>query len=123
MNGAPLLSTLDGTAWRAVRFGSGLATVPPAEVEFSLEIQGDRLAGRSGCNRYMGGWSSEEDALRIGQLASTMMWCDGLMELERAFLDALGAVTGAERRDGRLVLVGEDSTDLVELEPVAPTAG
>ena len=95
------LATHDGTRWRATRFGPGLTEVPPADAEFTLEIQGDRLAGRSGCNRYMGTWAADQGRLRIGPLASTMMFCDGLMELEGAYLAALqGATAVAEEADG-----------------------
>lgn len=116
-----ILTILDGTAWQAVRFGPGLATSPPPESEFSLEIQGDRVAGRSGCNRYMGSWSAEDGTLHIGPLASTMMYCDGLMELEDAFLTSLAAVTRAAQRDEMLVLAGDDEADLVELAPAEPS--
>ena len=71
-------------------------TLAPPETEFSLEVQGDRLAGRSGCNRYMGSWAIEDGRLQIGQLASTLMFCDGLMELEDAFLAALQGTTSAD---------------------------
>jgi heat shock protein HslJ len=114
------LRELDGTTWRAVRFGPGLAQVPPPEAEFSLEVQGDRLAGRSGCNRFMGTWSASNDRLQIGPLASTMMWCDGLMELERAFLGALEQTGGATLSGEQLVLVGGDGAPLIELTPTSP---
>jgi heat shock protein HslJ len=116
------LSALDGTVWRAVRFGPRLETTPPPDADFSLEIQGDRLAGQSGCNRYMGSWSVEDGKLHIGPLASTMMFCDGLMEFERTFLDGLGAVTRAELRNDLLVVGGEDGADLIELATAEPAA-
>jgi heat shock protein HslJ len=109
------LATLDGTAWRATAFGAGLADTPGPDQDFSLEVQGDRLAGRSGCNRYMGTWTTEDGKLRIGPLASTMMWCDGLMELERSFLDALQAAAGAQRDGDQLVFLDPDGNRLIAL--------
>jgi heat shock protein HslJ len=109
------LADFNETRWRAARFGPGLESAPPQEAEFSLEIQGDRLAGRSGCNRYMGTWTMDEGRLRIGPLASTMMFCDGLMELERAFLDALQATTGARGRADRLELTDSAGHPVIEL--------
>ncbi|HEY7738676.1 MAG TPA: META domain-containing protein [Candidatus Limnocylindria bacterium] len=109
---------LDGTAWRATRFGPGLVETPAEEQEFSLEVQGDRLAGKSGCNRYMGGWEVETESIRIGPLASTMMWCEGLMDLERAFLEALQAVQAAHRDGEHLVLADGEGNPLIELAPV-----
>ncbi|HEY7452227.1 MAG TPA: META domain-containing protein [Candidatus Limnocylindria bacterium] len=112
------LAPFDGIAWRATRFGSLLAHEPTAGQEFSLEVQGDRLAGRSGCNRFMGTWSVTDGALAIGPMASTMMWCDGLMELERAFLDAVQSVTGARLDGDHLVLLagGEPVVELAQAE-------
>jgi heat shock protein HslJ len=65
----------------------------------------------------MGTWTIEDGALRIGPLASTMMWCDGLMELERSFLDALQSTTTVRRTDDRLVFEDADGTALLELAP------
>jgi heat shock protein HslJ len=116
-----VLTILDGSAWRGVRFGPGLAEQPSAEAEFSLEIQGERLAGRSGCNRYFGIWSSEGAAIRCGPFASTMMYCpEPLMTLERAFLDALGGATAAELRDERLAFLGPDGEPRAEFVAAPP---
>jgi heat shock protein HslJ len=109
------LSELDGTSWRATRFGTELAETPTPEQEFTLEIQGDRLAGRSGCNRFVGAWKVVDDVREIGPLASTMMWCDGLMELERSFLQALESARGARQDRDRLVLVNGDGGLVIQL--------
>ena len=116
------LAVLGGTAWRATRFGAELAEVASSDQEFTFEVQGDRLAGRSGCNRYMGTWAVEDGALRIGPLATTMMYCDGLMELERSFLDALQAVHAMRRDAERLVLTDERGGALIELVAAEPVA-
>ncbi len=114
------LAARDETRWRATRFGPGLEHVPPAGAEFSLEVQGDRLAGRSGCNRFMGTWATEDGRLRIGPLASTMMFCDGLMDLEHEFLEALHGAAAATGSSERLILADGEGAPLVELEPVEP---
>jgi heat shock protein HslJ len=44
-----------------------------------------------------------------------MMWCDGLMEAERAFLEALQASVGIETGEGRLAFVDAEGTPLLEL--------
>jgi heat shock protein HslJ len=63
----------------------------------------------------MGTWAMDEGRLRIGPLASTMMFCDGLMELERAFLDALQSTTGARGRADRLELTDSAGHPVIEL--------
>ncbi len=115
MDGTFDADTLAGTAWQAERFGPDLANTPPADAEFTLEFEAARLSGSSGCNRFMGTWSVVDGTLEIGPLASTMMYCDGLMELESAYLSALQAVTGASLEADRLVLVGPDGAPAVEL--------
>jgi heat shock protein HslJ len=121
VDSSSLLTSLDGTAWRGVRFGPSLTSEPPADAEFSLEILGDQFAGQSGCNRYFGTWVADGDAIRCGPFGSTMMYCDGLMELERVFLDALGGIVAVELRDGRLVLLGADGAPRAEFVAAPPT--
>jgi heat shock protein HslJ len=116
------LASLDGSSWRATRFGINLADMPSADQEFTLEIQGDRVAGRSGCNRFVGAWKVEDGALEIGPLASTMMWCDGLMELERSFLQGLETARGMRRGGAHLVLVDGDGDAVLELAPAEPAS-
>lgn len=104
-----VLAALEGTAWLAIRFGAHPANEPPPQTEFSLQVFSDRLAGKSGCNRYMGGWKVEDGRLVIGPLASSMMWCEGLMDLERDFLEAIQSVTAARMDGGRLVMLAGDT--------------
>jgi copper homeostasis protein (lipoprotein) len=63
------------------------------EPNIVLHSKDQRVAGFSGCNRVLGGYTLKGDALSFGQLAGTMMACVGEgMELEQAFLAALGQV-------------------------------
>jgi heat shock protein HslJ len=117
------LGDIDGSSWRATRFGVELADTPTQDQEFSLEIQGDRLAGRSGCNRFVGAWKVVDDVLEIGPLASTMMWCDGLMELERSFLSGLESARDIRRDGDRLEVLDGDGNALIELVRSDPAAG
>ena len=115
------LSGLDGTSWRAIRIGPALSEAPPEDAEFSLQIDGERLSGRSGCNRYFANWAVDGDHLRIGPLASTMMYCsEPIMLLERAFLEALGGATGTLIDGDNLLFVAGDSTPQLELIPSTP---
>lgn len=114
---------LDGTAWRAVGFGPGLRESPPTGATFSLEIHGDRLSGRSGCNRYTGNWRMDGDRMSIGPLASTKMTChEPLATLERIFLEALSAADAARQHD-HLLFLDADGTPLLELVAADPSEG
>ena len=47
--------------------------------------------GDAGCNRFTGGYKVKGDRITIGPLASTMMFCEGKMDAEAAFLNKLQA--------------------------------
>lgn len=45
----------------------------------SLELSKDgKVTGTDGCNRLMGGYSEEGGTVQFKQLASTMMFCEGV---------------------------------------------
>jgi heat shock protein HslJ len=48
-----------------------------------------RVFGDSGCNRFTGGYTVKGSKIEIGPLASTMMFCEGRMDAEAAFLKTL----------------------------------
>jgi heat shock protein HslJ len=53
-----------------------------------------RLGGSGGCNRLTGSYELNGDRLSLGPTATTMMACAQGMETEKAFLEALGRVSG-----------------------------
>jgi copper homeostasis protein (lipoprotein) len=107
------LIPLGGTEWRLVELGG-----PPVELDeggrlpyLVLDLEESRVAGSGGVNRFMGTFSLAEDELQFGPLATTMMaGPEAAMARERAFLDALAAVTGYRLEGRSLTLVaGEGS--------------
>ena len=102
--------SLTGSQWTLQQFGP--ADAPQEAVdgsEVTLEFTEDgRVAGSSGCNRYMAGISFEGTNVTIQNPASTMMFCaeEGVMEQERAYLQALAAVERLELWDDTLRLSG-----------------
>lgn len=94
------------TAWTFVTI-DGAA---PVSARASLRFEGERLNATAGCNGIGGNWRIEDGRLHGGPYASTMMFCDGVMEQERA-LAALLAEEPVVRRDGaRLVLPSASHT-------------
>lgn len=75
--GAPQLT---GTEWRFVSI-DGAA---PVSDKAQLGFMADRISATAGCNGMGGNWSMDGDTLIGGPYASTMMFCEGLMEQERA---------------------------------------
>lgn len=109
--GGPAGGGVDG-AWTLVS-GSGpggpLVLVDGAPV--TLVVAGGEVSGRSACNSY-GGPVTTSGGFRPGSLAVTEMACadDRVNTLERAYLDALAAVTDADAGADRLVLSGDGVT-------------
>jgi heat shock protein HslJ len=63
-----------------------------------------RVFGDSGCNRFTGGYTVSGDRITIGPLASTMMFCEGKMDAEAAFLNKLQNVVSYQATDVKLRL-------------------
>jgi heat shock protein HslJ len=98
-----------GPTWRLASL-DGLPVVSGTTItaEFTRE---NRVAGSSGCNRYMGGATAEAGRLTVSPLASTMMACeqDGVMAQETRYLATLQSATRYSVSAGELRL-GTDSS-------------
>ena len=55
---------------------------PPAVLQFNKADK--KIWGNAGCNDFSGKYTQDGNALNIGQLASTKMYCDGAMKNEFA---------------------------------------
>ncbi len=97
-----------GPAWRIETIaGEAVMGRRPVTLEFR---PGGWVGGQGPCNRFMGPWRMEQDALRIGPLAATMMMCEEpAMRPERALHEVLGSVL-RHRFDesGALVIQADD---------------
>jgi heat shock protein HslJ len=79
----------------------------PKAVNVTMEfLDDDRIAGSSGCNRFMGGYTLTGEGLSFGALAGTMMACpEQQMEIEQRVLAVLREVIRFEVPEpGTLVL-------------------
>ena len=76
---APARPSLDGTAWRLVKFqgGDGTVLVPDDGSKYTVAFGADgRVAVRFDCNRGSGGWSSPGPGqLQFGPMAMTRAMC------------------------------------------------
>ena len=64
-----------------------------------------RVFGDAGCNRFTGGYTvSADGSLKVGPLASTMMFCEGKMDAEAVFLNKLQNAVGYHATDTKLKL-------------------
>lgn len=78
----------------------------PGIPALTMEIEGDQIAGRGACNRYVGRIGTEDGRLQIRDLGTTRLACPAdLQSQELRFLDALEAATGFDlTQDGTLVI-------------------
>lgn len=81
---------LVNTDW-SVKTINGVAVLPAARPTLSFAKDGT-VAGSASCNHYSGPYRIDGDRITIGDLASTLMLCDGEVGAqETAFLGALRA--------------------------------
>jgi len=122
--GRTSLADLAGVEWVLTRFGRDEDA--PAEPEITLTFEGDRIGGRSGCNRYdttvvVGDMPGK---FTIAAVAGTMMACPNeIAALERRYLDRLQAVTGYSFLAGDLTLTwdGDESWGTLFFKARKPT--
>jgi heat shock protein HslJ len=100
---------LTGVTWQLD--GSSIASLvgnPPSDAVVTIEFADGQAAGRAACNSYGGAYQASDGSIAFEAFAVTQMACDDpLMQLEAAYLAALGEVTGFSI-DGDLVLTGGD---------------
>jgi heat shock protein HslJ len=100
---------IEGVTWRAVN----------TDAVQTLLLTGRNLSGSAGCNTYFAPVSSAGGReLGIGPPATTRRMCPAAtMELERQFLDHLGAVEQFGFMMGKLALVSANEILLFEVMP------
>lgn len=94
---------LAGSEWRPIRIGA--APWPDDSAALVRFQSAGRLAGHSGCNRFMGSYVLVGETIEIVPLAATRMICPGpVMEHERLFFDVLESARTFSRNRTELTL-------------------
>ena len=78
-------------------------------LSISFDDAAKKVSGFAGCNRFFGTYSTESNAIKFGELASTKMYCEGMMEVEDQLLKALVQVSTFSVKDNQLNLRNNDS--------------
>jgi copper homeostasis protein (lipoprotein) len=88
-------SDLEITYWKLEEVGGEPAVLLPnqREAHFVLVPDEHRVRGSGGCNQFQGSYETEDNCLSFRQLVATRKTCPGIMEQERAFLQALESTT------------------------------
>jgi len=106
ITGTLSLADLAGTEWVLNRMEKNEPLA--AQPEITLVFDGDRISGKSACNRYFAGAKEGGELpgdLHISDIGGTRMACpEEVMNLENRYLEALGSVTRYSFMAGKLVL-------------------
>ena len=100
-----------------------LVDTVPKGARIDVAFDGTQAHGSAACNSYGGGYTADTNAgtLSFSDLASTQMACDGpLMDLESAYLAALGDVSGYQITGDQTGLVLTGGTAALTFVPEAP---
>lgn len=104
---------LTGTEWQLIKLGGKSITPEAGTFTITLLAQDHRIAGVGACNRLMGSYEEgKKGALKIGQMASTMMACPG-MDLEQEFTKALQSTTHYDMDGPTLLLLNDGEIQAV----------
>ncbi len=98
----PTPGQLMDSAWRVTTI-DGRAPVSQRAV---IRFLGNRLSASAGCNGLGGTWRLQGSRLVGGPFISTMMFCEGVMEQERAMADLLGSRPKISIQRGLMQLQG-----------------
>ncbi|MBN1262198.1 MAG: META domain-containing protein [Anaerolineae bacterium] len=107
---------LNGSSW-VLQDLPGHALVPDSEI--TLTFEGEQIHGSAGCNSYFGAVEINGATLRFGPPASTMMYCEGLMDQEMAYLAMLETVTTFQVEGNTLTLFSSESKPLAVFITIA----
>jgi heat shock protein HslJ len=109
-----------GSRWRveAIVDPAGARMTVPAEipVDLAFDAAALRASGSAGCNRYSAGATADGTRIAFGPAAASKRMCPGpAMDVESAFLAALGRVTSARLDGDRLRMSGAEGTAVLDL--------
>jgi heat shock protein HslJ len=106
-------SLLQGAEWTVVEIG-GAPLVAGSKVTLDFAPDG-RVSGHASCNSFTSTYALSGEGLAVSKVAGTMMMCDAaLMDQERRFIDALGAVQNFSiAADGALLLNANDGRTIM----------
>ncbi|QNF23793.1 META domain-containing protein [Aeromonas hydrophila] len=85
---------------------------------FTLQVAGDKVAGKGGCNRYFGAITQQGDGvLALGPMGSTRMMCMGdLAGKEMLYLQKLEKVVSFQISGQQLVLSDANKAALLTFD-------
>jgi len=112
---------LAGTKWQMRSYYNpaevgGMAS-PVGGTQLTAEFAEGQVFGSAGCNSYSASYSVDGDSLTIGQAAATMMFCEGLMDQETAFLAAMQSASSFKLETDQLHILNDKGQVVVDFVP------
>ena len=104
-----LLSVIPDGEWRLLSITGEPVSADPA---LDMTVDGEKLYGYSGCNRYRG-LQQTDQALSVGPLIATRMFCQKGADIETAYFAALEKTVKVELKAEQLTLLDADLRPLL----------
>lgn len=84
--------------------------------KFSFTGEDRSINGRTGCNSFFGEIELDGNAMQINQMGVSEMYCpdEGVMEMERDFLEALQNTRSFDLRDNTLIFYSDSGRKILE---------
>ncbi len=80
----------------------------------SMKFDADgKVSGNGGCNNFNSNFTLHGRAIKLGNIAATKKMCQGSMELEHAFFQALGMEVRALFSNGKLMLSSDGGNRMI----------
>lgn len=95
-------ASLEGKRWSLMEMNGKAVSGSQAFIEFAEDAK--QVSGNASCNRFFGGAAVGSRTMKFSGMGSTRMFCNGLMEAEQEFLDAMKSVTRYRVRGSVLTL-------------------
>ncbi|HOM67646.1 MAG TPA: META domain-containing protein [Brevefilum fermentans] len=105
---------LKGTSWSLVEIhGQPIleGTTP------TLIFDEEGIGGNASCNIFGGNYTLDKGKLTFDQLFNTEMYCEGAMDQETAYINALQEVVGFKIENGNLQLLDTDGQVILAFAP------
>lgn len=113
-------SPLEGTSWKLTGLSALPNGLPTLSREVTIRLDTSRVAGFAGCNRYFGSYATSGNALKFTGVASTKMFCQGMMEVEDGLLQSINNTDAWHINGTRLALLkGTDTLARFEASKAA----
>lgn len=74
----------------------------------------DMISGNAGCNQMFGSFSVDNDIISFGQIGSTLMYCEGFMEIEMEYISLLSMKSYNWKINNDILIFYTDESSILE---------